>query len=53
MKKADKSGAGYALVLGENEIAAGTVALKPLRSGEEQREISVAELAPVLRGLLA
>ena len=53
MKKADRSGAGYALVLGENEIAAGTVALKPLRSGEEQREISVAELAPVLRGLLA
>jgi histidyl-tRNA synthetase len=53
MKKADKSGAGYAIVLGENEIAAGTVGLKPLRSDEDQRDVRTAELASVLRDLLA
>ena len=31
MKKADASGARYALVIGDNEVAAGTVAVKPLR----------------------
>jgi histidyl-tRNA synthetase len=33
-KKADASGARYALILGEREIAEGTVAVKPLREGE-------------------
>jgi histidyl-tRNA synthetase len=33
-KKADASGARYALILGEREIAEGTVALKPLREGD-------------------
>jgi histidyl-tRNA synthetase len=36
MKKADRSGAQVALILGEDEHAAGTVALKPLRSADEQ-----------------
>ena len=31
MKKADASGARYALIIGDNEVAAGTVAVKPLR----------------------
>ena len=31
MKKADASGARYALLIGDNEVAAGTVAVKPLR----------------------
>ncbi len=31
MKKADASGARYALIVGDNEAAAGTVAVKPLR----------------------
>ncbi len=31
MKKADASGARYALVIGDNEVAAGTVAVKALR----------------------
>ena len=32
MKKADASGARFALILGDNEVAAGTVAVKPLRN---------------------
>ena len=36
MKKADRSGAQVALILGEDEHAAGTVALKPLRITAEQ-----------------
>ena len=33
MKKADASGARYALIIGDNEVAEGTVAVKPLRDG--------------------
>jgi len=32
-KKADGSGARYALIFGESEVAAGQVAVKPLREG--------------------
>ena len=32
MKKADASGARFALILGDNEVAAGTVAVKPMRN---------------------
>lgn len=49
MKKADRSGADYALILGENEVASGTVSLKPLRSGEEQQEVAQNELPALLR----
>jgi len=48
MKKADRSGARYAVILGENEVAEGTAGLKPLRADEPQREIAQAELASVL-----
>jgi histidyl-tRNA synthetase len=34
MKRADKSGARYALVLGSNELGSGQAALKPLAGGE-------------------
>ena len=44
MKKADKSGAVLALLLGEREAAEGTVALKPLRSGQEQQSVRQEEL---------
>lgn len=44
MKKADKSGASYALLLGESEIEAGQVTLKDLRGGTEQQTISQDEL---------
>ncbi|CAK0752564.1 histidine--tRNA ligase [Gammaproteobacteria bacterium] len=42
-KKADRSGARYALILGEDEWARGTVSLKPLREAGEQRELSLDE----------
>ena len=40
MKKADASGADLALVLGEDEVAAGTVGVKSLREGGEQSTIT-------------
>ncbi|AOY87912.1 histidine--tRNA ligase [Marinobacter salinus] len=48
MKKADRSAARYAVILGENELANGTVGLKPLRADEPQREVLQSELASVL-----
>lgn len=36
MRAADRSGAGVALIVGPDEAAAGTVTLRPLRSGGEQ-----------------
>ena len=36
MKKADASGATFALIIGDDEAAAGTVAIKPLRESGEQ-----------------
>jgi histidyl-tRNA synthetase len=45
MKKADASGADLALVLGEDEVAAGTVGIKSLRESGEQSTISQDTLA--------
>ena len=45
MKKADASGADLALVLGEDEVATGTVGIKSLREGGEQSTISQKMLA--------
>ncbi|WP_417567738.1 histidine--tRNA ligase [Marinobacter sp.] len=53
MKKADRSGAKYTVILGENEIANGTVGLKPMRADEPQIEISQGELASALAKALA
>jgi len=39
MKKADASGAELALILGEDEVAAGTVSVKSLRSDGSQEQI--------------
>jgi histidyl-tRNA synthetase len=52
MKRADKSGARVALLLGENELAAGTVVLKPLRSGAEQVELPLAGIEAAVRTYL-
>ena len=55
MKKADASGARYALVIGDNEVAAGTVAVKPLRDAHgaaiqgEQAIITSSAVAAHLR----
>ena len=48
MKRADKSHAEYALVLGETEIAEQRIGLKPLRSGEDQISIARNELVATL-----
>ena len=52
LKRADKSNAEYALILGEREIAEERVGLKPLRSAEDQSSIAFDELAETLAGLL-
>jgi histidyl-tRNA synthetase len=46
MKRADKSGARLAVIMGEDEAARGVVALKPLRGTDAaQREVALADLA--------
>ena len=51
IKKADKSGAEMALIVGENELAEQQVTVKPLRSDAEQTTLSHAELVEFLRPL--
>ncbi len=51
-KRADKSGADWAIVLGEGEVERGVVALKPLRLGGEQAEVSIPDLSARLGALL-
>ncbi|MER2581490.1 MAG: histidine--tRNA ligase [Candidatus Competibacter sp.] len=49
-RRADQSGARFALVLGENETASGTVAIKPLRAAEgEQLTLPGDQVAEYLR----
>ncbi len=52
-KRADRSGAAFALVLGDEELANGVVAVKPLRDDSEQIQVAQAELAGVLKDKLA
>ncbi|WP_284455778.1 histidine--tRNA ligase [Alloalcanivorax xenomutans] len=53
MKKADRSGARYALILGEDEVARGEVAVKPLREDAEQQQLPETGLADWLAEHLA
>jgi histidyl-tRNA synthetase len=48
LRRADKSNAEYALILGEQEMAEQRIGLKPLRSDEDQSSIALAELATIL-----
>jgi histidyl-tRNA synthetase len=48
MKKADASGAAFALIIGEDEVAAGNVSVKPLRGGGEQIAVSVGDVAAAI-----
>jgi histidyl-tRNA synthetase len=48
LKRADKSGAAFAIVLGEDEVARGEAGLKPLRSGEDQISVPLDELADTI-----
>ncbi|MEE9336498.1 MAG: histidine--tRNA ligase [Methylococcaceae bacterium] len=47
-KKADKSSAEYAIILGEDEVSRGEVCLKPLRITQEQTSMSQKELIKLL-----
>jgi len=49
MKRADKSGAEYALILGEQELADGCAGIKPMRSTDEQTSVALNELAETLK----
>ena len=53
MKRADKSGAEYALILGEQELEEGRIGVKPLRSNEEQASIALDDLATMLQDKLS
>ncbi|BBL59399.1 histidine--tRNA ligase [Methylomonas koyamae] len=48
-KKADKSGAEYAIVIGDDEAARGEIALKPLRADREQLTLDHSQLLQFLR----
>ena len=50
MKKADRVGAGYTLIIGEDEMNSGTVTIKDLSSGE-QTKVDRAEAAATIRML--
>jgi histidyl-tRNA synthetase len=49
LKRADKSGAPLALILGEDELARGVVSVKPLRETSEQRTLGHADVIDFLR----
>jgi histidyl-tRNA synthetase len=52
MKRADKSTARFALILGENEVERGEIGLKPLRDCGEQITLSLNQVAQQLAVLL-
>ena len=51
-KRADKSGAAFALVMGDDEAQQGAVILKPLRSKSEQEVVAVQDVSGRLGELL-
>ena len=48
LRRADKSGARFALIVGEAEVVAGRISVKPLRADEPQQLLTVAECAGLL-----
>jgi len=48
LKRADKSGAVFAIILGEEEVARGEAGLKPLRSEEDQINVPLDDLADTI-----
>jgi len=52
MEKADASGARVALIVGEDELRAGEVSLKPLRRAEPQQRVARARVAQALAEML-
>jgi len=52
MKRADKSNAEYALILGEKELSEDRIGVKPLRSKEEQESVALDSIVATLAGKL-
>ncbi|BCV44505.1 histidine--tRNA ligase [Shewanella algae] len=52
MKRADKSGAGFALIIGETELANNKVAVKPLRGDGAQQDVERQALVDYLAELI-
>ncbi len=52
LKRADRSGAQVAVILGEQEIDSGEAILKPLRTKQEQSRVSIVDVGAELRKLL-
>ena len=50
MREADRHGARYVLIMGEDELARGVVAVRPLVEGEEQASIPLDEVVGWLQG---
>ncbi len=53
LKRADRSGARYAVILGDNEVSERRAGLKPLRQGEDQESVAFDQLAAVIGERLA
>jgi histidyl-tRNA synthetase len=53
MKKADRSQAAVAILIGEEEHRSNTVAIKPLRSDEAQRSADIGDCAAAVRPYLS
>jgi histidyl-tRNA synthetase len=49
MKKADASGARYAVILGEDEVSAAKLTVKPLRGAGEQKTLALREAIEHIR----
>ena len=52
MKKADKSNSDFALILGEEEIQANQISIKPLKAQGEQQLISLEGIIAHLQEIL-
>ena len=52
MKRADKSNAEYALILGEQELSEERIGVKPLRSKQEQESVALVNIVATLAGKL-
>lgn len=50
MKAADRSGAKYAVIIGEDELSRGEASLKDLQTGEQQ-QVQISEIADRIRSL--
>jgi histidyl-tRNA synthetase len=50
MRRADASGARYAVIVGDDEVGAGVVSIKPLREAAQQVRASVAEAIDLIKG---